>query len=203
MKSFVERVAKPVVAFGATAAVVSGCEVEGKPVREVPVATETVYVTPDTTPLPLPEHPGLSEAGSILEQKPPDVNTANWCGFVAAREVIRLVVQDGGRGDIAGEHVGKHQSRVLIGKTSIGYTFSMEAHVGEPGELVVRGEMNVASDKSTPLTALDTAALRSDVRFNQSPPVAVWNLQENTGGTTNDEQTICDAAQDVVDKTGR
>lgn len=181
MKRVGERFGKPLVAIGATAALIAGCgeEVSGTEQRSTEVVSTTLF-----------------------EQTPEGVDPAAWCGFVAAREVVRRVA---GERSFESEktYYGENQSWVEAKSTSIGYVVTLEATLGN-AQYSVRGQMAVASSAGNPLAALDAASVKNDVTFDPDAPIAVWDLQDNEiGGTTNEPATICQAADDTLELLGK
>lgn len=191
MKNTFERSGKPFVAVGTAAALLlSGCEAESKSPEETSSVSVAERVNSDTS----------GEAQRVLiEHAPPSANPARWCGYTAVRAVGAWLYKADFSGDPPGElSTGKYGSQILFKETSIGYTYEIEVNVDEAANLAVRGEMGLQSTATRADAALAYSDFK-DATFNPDVPIAVWNLSNGTGGTTDSEATICEATQDLVD----
>lgn len=197
-------------ALGVLALAGCGREIAGQAVPERSAAATSTSISSETlAPPPATTEQTPAPTESIFEAMPPEVNRESWCGYKASQAAIHWLLN---RIDDDGNSIGTYktpdnQNYFVATKTPIGFTFSnMELHPTE--NLVVRGDMSVVSQATTPVRALDTASFldeqggTSGIRLS----VAAFDLSypegdTRQGGTSDGQGDICFAAQEVVDAT--
>lgn len=142
------------------------------------------------------------EHHSIIDHTPEGMSVLTWCGYEAARVAISEILTNEKTADLGDGFFKNEHGSASVQETSIGYVYSVDTIIDAKNKIAVRGEWSIQSTENTPVDALNPTAFdKSGLRVNPDAPIAVWNLDEDTGGTTNDmeSEAVCALAQEVVD----
>ncbi|MGO3702186.1 MAG: hypothetical protein ACTJG2_03305 [Candidatus Saccharimonadales bacterium] len=134
-------------------------------------------------------------ATNIYETMPEDMDSSYWCGYVAVREATKDIMRQADASDEAGAYVTENGNHVVINQTDTGYTYNLEAAIDQ---VIVRGEWSVQSTETTPLSALENMADKDAVRMNEVNPIAVWNLEDGSGGVVGRYGDVCAVTEELL-----
>lgn len=134
-------------------------------------------------------------ATNMYETMPEDMDPSYWCGYVAVREATKDIMHQADASDEAGTYVAENGNHVVINQTDIGYTYNLEAAIDQ---VTVRGEWSVQSAEATPLSALENVADKDAVRINEANPIAVWNLEDGSGGVAGRDGDVCAVTEELL-----